>query len=211
MPPQKSSSENEILNILSSFVPNKAAHFFSSWIVEKKIYLKITPNRKTKAGTYQAPHPTKPSGHKITINGDLGTIRFCITFVHELAHLLVWERYQNTVQPHGKEWKKYYKTLMLEFIRKANPFPDPIKELVIQHVQNAPSSTSYDTTLLSAIDQFEGKKVLTLKDAEEGKFYLVEGKLILRKIKLLRKYYLCEEKISQKQFRVHPNASIQEI
>lgn len=212
MPYQNNTSKKDIYNTLSRFVPSEAAHFFVTWIIEKKIHLKITPNRKTKAGTYQAPHPTKKQlGHKITVNGDLGRIRFCITFIHELAHLLVWENYKNTVQPHGKEWKNCYKTLMLEFIKETTSFPINIEKLVIQHVQNPPSSTSYDTTLLSAIDEYEGKIELRLKDVEEGKFYLVENKLVLRKLKLLRKYYLCEEQNTKKQFRVHPNATVKEI
>ena len=48
---------------------------------------------------------------------NLNPYRFLMTLVHEVAHLVAFQKYGRAIKPHGKEWKFTFQTLMLPFIR----------------------------------------------------------------------------------------------
>ncbi|WP_332912412.1 SprT-like domain-containing protein [Algoriphagus boritolerans] len=48
----------------------------------------------------------------ITINSDLNPFQFLLTFIHEVAHLHTFEKFGNSLTPHGNEWKKEFQSLM---------------------------------------------------------------------------------------------------
>ena len=62
-----------------------------AWTAPYDFDLKITRPRKSKLGDFRPPKPGKRSS--ITMNEDLGPYQFLTTFVHELAHLIIWEKY----------------------------------------------------------------------------------------------------------------------
>ena len=99
--------------ILQKYIPGKSVELIYEWLREHKIHLKISKKRSSKLGDYRSPH--KGKGHLITVNHDLNPYAFLITLVHEIAHMLVWERYRNRVRAHGPEWKDTYRKLMLPF------------------------------------------------------------------------------------------------
>ena len=39
------------------------------------------------------------------MNNNLNKYSFLITITHEIAHMMIWEKHQNKVDPHGEEWK----------------------------------------------------------------------------------------------------------
>ena len=130
--------------ILISYLPTNAIDLVFNWIKDSNIHLKISKNRKTKLGDYRPPihHPN----HRISINHDLNPYTFLITFVHEYAHLLVFEKYKQRVSPHGLEWKSIYKTLMEEVINK-DMFPEDIKQALGKSIQNSKASSTSDLNL----------------------------------------------------------------
>lgn len=93
----------------------------ASWIVHKNIHLRITGMRASKLGDYR-PHPTG-NGHQITVNHDLNPFAFLITFTHEVAHLVCYERYGHRHEPHGREWKRHFRELLLHFLIEAFSLP----------------------------------------------------------------------------------------
>ena len=54
---------------------------------------------------------------------------FLITLLHELAHLLTFEKWANKVSAHGKEWKAVFGQLLAQFIEH-DIFPDDIKKSI---------------------------------------------------------------------------------
>jgi hypothetical protein len=84
----------------------------------------------------------------------LNKYSFLITFIHELAHLKVYKQYINRVSPHGKEWKKIYKELMMEYIQ-IGVFPEVIQTLLEESIKNAKASSTSDLKLSRALHQFD--------------------------------------------------------
>lgn len=76
--------------------------------------LKIVEPRITRRGDYLFKKAVRR--HRITINWDLSRHNFLITFLHEYAHLIAVEKYGSSIAPHGKEWKKEFRTLAGSFI-----------------------------------------------------------------------------------------------
>jgi len=145
--------------ILMSYLPTNAVDLVFSWIKNSNVHLKISKNRKTKLGDYRPPihHPN----HRISINHDLNPYTFLITFVHEYAHLLVFEKYKQRVLPHGFEWKSIYKTLMEEVINK-DMFPEDIAQELGKSIQNSKASSTSDLNLSRVLRKYD-KSVDQLK------------------------------------------------
>ncbi len=138
--------------ILSTYLPDESVNIVFDWIKEKNIHFKITRNRKTKLGDYRP--PIYHTNHRISINHNLNPYAFLITFIHEYAHLLVFETNKNRVSPHGKEWKQTYKYLMEEFIRK-NIFPEDIATVLKKSIQNSKSSSSSELELSRVLQTYD--------------------------------------------------------
>ena len=52
--------------------------------------------------------------------------QFLTTFVHELAHLIIWEKYGHRAAPHGKEWKQCFGALLIS-LAEVHPWPEVYK------------------------------------------------------------------------------------
>lgn len=73
---------------------------------------------------------TQVSGlHTISLQVDLNPYALLFVFLHEWAHLLTQKQYGNEVFPHGREWKKNFKTLFKPFFRP-EIFPEDILEVI---------------------------------------------------------------------------------
>ena len=138
--------------ILNNYLPSAAVEMVFDLIKDKNIHLKITRNRKTKFGDYRP--PIYHSNHRISINHNLNPYGFLITFVHEYAHLLVFEKYKNRVLPHGKEWKRLYKMRMEEFI-EMGVFPQELNEVLVKSIQNSKASSSSDLELSRILQKYD--------------------------------------------------------
>jgi predicted SprT family Zn-dependent metalloprotease len=79
-----------------------------------KIHLTVTQHRKSILGDYR--HRTHFSNHRISINGSLNKYSFLVTLLHEIAHLLTFEKHGNRVMAHGNEWKTIYGSLLKQFV-----------------------------------------------------------------------------------------------
>src|SRR5437870_1460004 len=170
-------------NQIKAFVPEDAVDIVVRWIAEYKITLTITHSRQSVFGDYRWPQRNK--GHRISVNGDLNSYAFLITFVHEMAHLTAWEKFRNTVSSHGKEWKHEYKTLMDEFAGR-KIFPADIRTAFKQHLVMPAHSHSIDETLMKVLRKYDKVKGNYLSDLEEGRLFECQGR-IYRKGKKLRK------------------------
>lgn len=138
--------------ILSAYLPSEAVDIVFDRIKSKNIHLKITRNRKSKFGDYRP--PVYHENHRISINHDLNPYAFLITFIHEFAHLLVFETYKNRVSPHGKEWKKTYKYLMEEFLN-LKIFPDDLSKVLVKSIRNSKASSASDLELSRVLQVYD--------------------------------------------------------
>lgn len=174
-------------------------------IVAYRCHLTITKDRKTKAGDYR--HPYGKIGHRISVNGSLNTYAFLITLVHEMAHLVNWERHGRRVNPHGKEWKLAFQELMLEYL-SAEIFPQDILSVLNLHMKNPKSATVRDLELMRVLRSYDkNSDSVLLEDLSEGNEFNL-GKRTFKKGEKLRKRYRCEEIKSGKIYLVSAIAEV---
>ncbi|MEE4258833.1 MAG: SprT-like domain-containing protein [Bacteroidales bacterium] len=163
--------------ILNNYLPAAAVEMVFDQIKSKNVHLKISRNRKTKFGDYRP--PVYHSNHRISVNHNLNPYAFLITFIHEYAHLLVFEKFKNRVLPHGKEWKRIYQLLIEEYIN-ADIFPDELDRVLIKSIQNGKASHSSDLELSRILQRYdstvtqirvEDLPINTIFKANNGKRY----------------------------------------
>ncbi len=195
--------------ILREYLPEKSINQVMKWIVQKNVHLKITRNRSSKLGDYRP--PIKYPNHRISINHNLNQFSFLITFVHEMAHLNVWEIHQNTVAPHGVEWKTEYKKLMKNMLEN-NIFPADLQEVLAQSIVNSKASSSADIQLSRVLKKYDKHITDThLEDIQENTIFRTKNGIIFKKGKKRRIRYLCQNLQNNKQYLFHPLTPVDEI
>lgn len=137
-----------IEKIVSKYVPGNTVSACANWIIEHRIKVKVKNSRSTIAADYYSPFGN--NGHVITINHDLNPYAFFIIFVHEIAHLKVWLKYRDGIEPHGVEWKLEYKNLMVPFLNE-DIFPKDILFDLKKHLLKGASACCYDENLTRSL------------------------------------------------------------
>lgn len=196
-------------SVLVRYLPTEAVSVFVDWIREYHIHLHITRNRRSKAGDYRPPSPGKPY-HRISVNHNLNPYAFLITFAHELAHRVVWEKYSDKVLPHGKEWNNEFRNFLKPFMEQ-NTFPPEIRRALISHTEKAYASSYSDHELTRVLRKYDSNKqseTLLLEELEPGQLFHLGDKRIFRKGKLLRKRFHCQCITNNQVYLVSANAPV---
>lgn len=192
--------------ILQKYLPSHAVPVIFQLIEENRIHLKIVNERVTRHGDYRR----TPEGiHQITVNSNLNQYRFLITTVHEIAHLIAFEKFGRAIKPHGEEWKFTFQQLMLPFIRP-EIFPSRLLPLIARHFKNPRASSDTDAQLSVALKEFdpENDKNYIFELPAGGSFKIYNGK-IFRKGAKRRKLYECVELSTGKVYLFQPNAQVE--
>jgi hypothetical protein len=133
MPAHKHSFE-----ALKAICPKEHLILVMPLILHHKVHLTVSRHRQTKLGDYRNAYAGK--NHRISVNGNLNAFAFLITLLHELAHLLAFEKYGNRIQPHGKEWKLIYAGILKDFLEHS-VFPDDIAAELNATLKNPAASS----------------------------------------------------------------------
>ncbi len=195
-------------DVLERYLPSHAVSPVFNLIEENNIHLKIVNERVTRHGDYRR----RPNGvHQITINANLNKYRFLITLVHEIAHLLAFERFGSAIKPHGREWKFTFQQMMLPFIRP-EIFPIQLLPLIAKHFKNPKASSDTDAQLSVALKSFdpENDKNYIFELPLGGVFKIYNGKVFKKGAKR-RKRYECVEVDTGKVYLFQPNAEVELI
>ncbi len=195
--------------ILKEYLPEKSIGQVMKWIVQKNVHLKITKSRSSKYGDYRP--PVVHANHRISINHNLNPYAFLITFVHEMAHLNIWEIHKNKVVPHGVEWKKEYQNLM-NLILQIDVFPLDIKEVLSKSIINSKASSSSDLKLSRILKKYDKDNQIThLEDLPEEMIFRIENGNVFKKGIKRRTRYLCLNIQNKKQYLFHPLTPVTEL
>lgn len=196
-------------NILQNYLPDRAVGSCLQLIKNSGVNLKIVNKRVTRHGDYRR----LPNGmHQITVNATLNKYRFLITLVHEIAHLIAFEKYGRRIKPHGLEWKKTFQYLMLPFIRP-EVFPSKLLPLLARHFKNPKASSDTDALLSMTLKQFDPQNVhqTFVYELPLGSvFRIYNGKLFKKGNKRVKRYE-CIEVASGKVYLFQPNAEVELI
>lgn len=194
--------------VLEKYLPSHAVTPIFNLIEDNNIHLKIVNERVTRHGDYRR---KSDGGHQITINANLNKFRFLITLVHEIAHLLAFERFGGTIKPHGREWKFTFQQMMLPFIRP-EIFPQQLLPLIAKHFKNPKASSDTDAHLAVALKSFdpETDKNYVFELPIGGVFKIYNGKIFKKGTKR-RKRYECIEVNTGRIYLFQPNAEVELI
>lgn len=177
--------------ILKKYIPEPTVEKISLWIIELDFKLKIKKERNTKLGDYTSPQ--NGSNHLITINHNLNKYSFLITLVHEIAHLTTYNKYRNTVSPHGQEWKTEFKILMQDFMQ-TEIFPVDILYALRKYLQNPAAASCSDVDLLRALKRYdENQDQVFLEYLPYKTTFLYNGNKVFEKGERIRKRFRCIE------------------
>jgi hypothetical protein len=186
---------------LKRYLPPKSIDRISEWLNEYNCTLTIKKRRITKLGDYRFYR----NNHYISINEDLNPYSFLITLTHEIAHMVVTEKYSSKVSPHGKEWKNEFKRLMLGFIHL---FPAEIQQCLAIHLKNPKASSSSDHMLVKALRKYNNRPTLTVSDIPNGSiFYTPNGKKYIKEKKIKTRFQ-CKSLINNKTYLFNPLAEV---
>ena len=195
--------------VLLKYLPEHAVHPLFELIKLNAVHLKIVNERQTRHGDYRK----HPSGkHQITVNANLNKYRFLITLVHEIAHLVAFEKYGRNIKPHGIEWKMTFQRLMVPFIRP-EIFPHSVLPLVANHFRNPTASSDTDARLAFVLKQFDERKpdIHFIHEVPSGSFFRIKNGRIFQKKGLRVKRYECLEVASGKLYLFNANAEVELI
>lgn len=187
--------------ILKKYLPEGSVDRVLNWLDTYKIQLKITKSRNTKLGDYRS--PLNGGAHRISINHDLNPYAFLITFVHELAHLIVWEKYRYRAKPHGKEWKEIFRQMMQPLLAEGI-FPEEVVPALVKYLANAKAASGSDEALTIALKKYDTDSALILEDLPvHTSFRIPSGRAFVKGEKL-RKRYRCVCLQTKRTYLVNP-------
>ena len=194
---------------LKKYIPERAAAPVFQLIKEHAVYLKIVRERVTRHGDYRR---LENGQHQITVNVSLNKYRFLVTLIHEIAHLVAFEKYGRGIKPHGKEWKYTFRTLMLPFIRP-EIFPQDLLPYLARHFKNPKASSSTDAALSIALKKYDtqqSENSYVFKIPIGSIFRIHNGKLYKKGNKRVKRIE-CIELATGKMYLFQPNAEVELI
>jgi hypothetical protein len=188
--------------ILKTYLPEVAVDQVYNWIIEHKIHFRISRSRRTKLGDYRP--PGRYPNHRISINHDLNKYAFLITFVHELAHLRVYEAFKSSVPPHGTEWKKVYRELLLDVIGMS-AFPGDLEAVLKLSIQHTKASSTADIRLSRVLKKYDAPcEEIHLEDLEPGVVFSYGNGRQFKKGEKVRTRFKCQNLHNKRVYLFHP-------
>ncbi|WP_026707053.1 SprT-like domain-containing protein [Flavobacterium frigidarium] len=195
-----------MIETLAKYIPEHAVKPVFDLIVTNQVHLKIVNERATRHGDYRK----GPSGkHEITVNSSLNKYKFLITLIHEIGHLVAFEKFGRKIKPHGQEWKYTFQQLMVPYIRP-EIFPNHLLPLLAKHFRNPSASSDTDATLALALKQFDKQNDNNyVFEIPFGSVFRIKNGKIFKKMAVRTKRFECLEISSGKLYLFNPNAEVE--
>ena len=191
------------ITTLQDYLPAGTYEPVLAYLQHYRVHLTVTRERKSLLGDYR--HRIHNKNHRISVNGNLNSYAFLITLLHELAHLLTFEKFGNRVSAHGKEWKQVFGQLLAQFIQH-NVFPDDIRKTLMQSLHDPAASSCADEDLMRTLRNYDQNKsnLVFVETLAEGSLFKTHDGKIFRKGEKLRKRFKCEEIKTRKLYLFSP-------
>lgn len=180
------------MHALAAFLPegcfDKVVHYLHYY----KVHLTVTKERTSVLGDYR--NAVHGKNHRISVNSNLNKYAFLITLLHELAHLLTFEKYGHRVSSHGKEWKSIYGHLLADFVNR-NIFPADIEKELKHSLTNPAASSCAEEHLMRVLRKYDLKKdgLVLVEELPLNTLFVTKDGRVFRKGEKLRKRYRCTE------------------
>lgn len=192
--------------VLQRYVPEGAVMPCLELIKAYGVHMKVVNARVTRHGDYKR----LPNGrHQVTVNASQNRYRFLITLIHEIAHLVAFEKFGGMIKPHGREWKQTFQYLMLPFLRP-EIFPAALLPVLARHFKSPKASSSTDAELAIALMQFDSPtdKRCIFELPQGSIFRIYNGKRFKKGPKRVKRYE-CIEVVTGRIYLFQPNAEVE--
>lgn len=195
-----------IREALQPYVPPQALDYCVDLWHRDPFQFKLRKSRVTKVGDFICSPGKTP---RITVNSDLHEFAFLITYIHEVAHLVVHRAVGHRAEAHGNEWKKAFQDLMAPVLSE-EIFPGPLLRILRQHMINPMASSFSDSRLTAELRKYDHQqaRVTILSQLAEGSIFGLHGRWF-RKGKLKRTRVLCREVNSKRNYLVPADAPVE--
>ena len=190
---------------LKDHVPEKSYGYLVQLIESYGILFRISKPRVTKLGDYR--YDPRSGEHVISVNSDLNTYLFLITFIHEVAHFRQQVNNRRRTSPHGREWKQEFQTLMSPLLEES-VFPAEIADQLAHHMDN-PKASCTDISLMRLLKIYDQKQQLILEDLKDGDLFKLSNRQLYRRKRKLRTRYECIEVSTDRKWFVHALAKVE--
>lgn len=200
-------------NVFATHIPPLAVDYCQHLWQHYGFQFKVARPRRTRLGDFRAlPHGQS----RITVNANLNSYAFLITYVHEVAHADVHSQYgmprrSRPLKPHGKAWQLAFQRLMLPLL-KESVFPATLLEPLQQYMSRPAATTYAHPALMLALRQFDAHILEStapnrqlLRDVLEGEAFLLSQKKYIRGT-LRRTRVVCKEVTSGKSYAILAHA-----
>ncbi|KAA9037279.1 hypothetical protein FW778_17795 [Ginsengibacter hankyongi] len=196
------------LHQLNTYLPEGSFDDVVSYLHEYKVHLTVTRERKSVLGDYRNSHFNK--NHRISVNGNLNKYSFLITLLHELGHLLAFEKHGNRIPPHGAQWKNEFGKILARFITK-KIFPPDIEAELLQSLQNPSASSCAEDGLLRILKRYDADKpgFFFVEELSLNSLFKVKGGKTFKKGNKVRKRYVCQDVATGRLFLFSPVAEVE--
>jgi SprT protein len=195
---------------LAPFLPAHAAPYCIALWEQHQFVLRIVRPRRSRLGDFtQKPHQ-RP---RITVNANLNPYSFLITYLHEVAHHVVYmSPTRKKPAPHGPEWKAAFRDLLGPVLNE-DCFPADVLIPLKRYSLNPKASTGSDSHLMEALARYteseaDGNK-RSLLHLNEGVNFVFQKREFVRG-PLRRTRVLCIEKTSNRRYTIPAHALVEE-
>jgi hypothetical protein len=193
----------KINSFFDHFPPKVAEYCFQLWHDYPFEFI-VSKSRHSKLGDYRF-SPAK--GHQITVNRNLNSYAFLVTYLHEVAHLLTYLSYKNKVLPHGEEWKNSFRSVF-DPILEEDLLPSELIKVLKSYLANPSATSTGHGPLVDVLKTYDTSNTsITLHALPENQIFLLKN-LELIKGKLRRTRYFCREARTGKLYLVAKNAQV---
>ena len=199
-------NSNGFHTLLEKHIPAVALPYCYQLWVDRPFDFKLRKKRLSKIGDFTCHQGKSP---RITINHDSHPYLFLLTYIHEVAHLVVHQECGWKVEAHGREWKETFKQLMAPLM-KEDVFPSPLLTALKKHMIAPKASSFSDSELTHVLRQYDNplKSTVLLSEIPEGSTFSFHGKWFTKGT-LKRTRVMCRELKTKRNYLVPADAEIE--
>lgn len=194
------------LHYLNKYLPDGSFDDVLSYLNEYKVHLTVTRERRTVLGDYSKSH----KNHRISVNGNLNKYSFLITLLHELGHLLAFDKYGSRILPHGTQWKNEFGKILARFIAK-KIFPKDIEAELLRSLKSPAASSCAEEGLLRILKKYDPRKpgFYFIEQLPGDSLFKEKNGRVFSKGDKVRKRFVCKEIATGKLFYFSPVAEVE--
>lgn len=195
-------------------LPEGVCGYISELCQRYPVELRTVPRRATKLGDHRPPTPAVP-WHRITLNDDLNPQAFCVTLLHEFAHLATHVEHagrRRRLRPHGREWQQQFAAILRPVI-EYRLLPEDVVVALNRAAARPRAATCSDRQLLLVLSRYDagGERLCRVEELSPGMLFETESGRRFVLGTRLRSRYRCLEVTTGAEYRVHGLARVARV